>query len=192
MHGIIDLPAFEQWVYTDKELGRELTDDFYLDLLALNYKKSGAKYELFHLLEQHVNMGEYGTYKLKWLLDDARQRTLELPGKLEQFYDLYCNGYSFLGVLGMGYGLLVNYLSPPYKVERWDELTQSELAELVDSFSPHLEVEIDRVERWLNTGKIILTGEINELGHYMYIDNRTTDERQVRFDFPVFNEQPKR
>lgn len=192
MQGIIDLPAFEQWVYTNKGLERELSDDLYLELIGLNYKKGGAKYELFHLLEQHVDMGEYETYKLKLLITQARKRTLELPDVLEHFYNLYCNGYGFLQVLGLRYGLAMTYLPAPYKVERWDELTQPELAGLVNSFSPDLEEQLNRVQGWLDNGKIILTGETNELGHYEYIDNRTSNERESALTSSIFKEQSKR
>lgn len=179
MIGEMDLNRFEQWVYKSSELEQQLSEQLYLDLISFNYKKSGAKYELFHLLELHVDKGEYETYKLRRLLCKAKEQSLELPGILEQFYELYCYGYDFLGELAIDYGLTVSSLPMPYQADHWSALSNEELSKLVESLWPELESEVIKVERWLDEGKIILTGEQDELEHYKYIDNRLEEEKQV-------------
>jgi hypothetical protein len=189
MYEQTDLPAFEQWVYSTEELERILPEDLYLELIALNYQKSGAKYELFHLLERYVDMGEYETYKLKHLLRLAKQRTLELPGVLEEFYDLYCYGYKFLGPIGINYGLMMVSLPMPYQADHWSGLNEKDLQALANDLSETLEDELAEVEEWLNTGKIVLTGKQDELRHYGYIDNRTNAEKTSRWDAPIFKKR---
>jgi hypothetical protein len=66
MHGDIDLLEFEKWIYKNKDL-----ENTYLDLIELNYKKSGVRYELFKKLEAIVSLGEYQKWKLLTSLDNA-------------------------------------------------------------------------------------------------------------------------
>ena len=60
----MSIEVFEQWVYTDQELEQTLSADSYLELISLNFKKSGVRYELFNLLQKFVGAGEYETWKL--------------------------------------------------------------------------------------------------------------------------------
>jgi len=97
---------------------------------------------------------------------------------LREFYDLYCHGYAFLNDLGLGYGLMIEVPpSPKYKAETWEELSDSEKQELLDSFYPQLESDIKRAIEWIENGKLILKGRKDEIGHYEYEDLRTEEER---------------
>jgi hypothetical protein len=106
--GEMPLVDFEQWLYASDEIERLLPADDYLALLTLNYRKSGAKYELAKLLKQHIDLGEFETHKLLKLLQEAILKTPRLPFILVEFYNLYCQGYYFLQDLGLGYGLAVD------------------------------------------------------------------------------------
>lgn len=176
--GEMSLVDFEQWLYASDEVEQFLPADDYLALLTLNYHKRGAKYELIKLLEQHIDLGDFETHKLLKLLEEAILKTHQLPFILMEFYDLYCRGYYFLQDLGLGYGLAVD---APWventTADTWDELTSTQQANLLASFSPILEYELDRVRRWLVTKQIILTGEYNELGYHTYQDLRLSTER---------------
>ena len=174
----IAVEAFEQWVYADCELEQLLPADDYLELISLNFKKSGARYELFDLLEQFVGAGEYEKWKLTNLLLRAKVRDSNLPGVLEEMYYLYCDGYDFLNTLGMGFGLSMCVLPKPNSVEHWSQLQPAELAKLAQSL-PMLIInyEVDVVLRWLDEGGIILTGKRDENNRYEFIDNRTDAEK---------------
>jgi hypothetical protein len=171
--GEMPLLDFEQWLYTSPDVEPHLSADDYLALLTLNYRKSGARYELIKLLKQQIDLGEFERHKLLKLLQEASLKTSRLPFILMQFYDLYCRGYYFLQDLGLGYGLAVD--APRVEnttADTWDELTSTQQADLLTSFSPGLEHELDHVQRWLVTGQIVLTGEYDELGHHTYRDLR--------------------
>ena len=175
--GDISLDDFEQWLYTDKELEKYLNSDDYLDLISLSFKKSGAKYELWNLLKKHIDLGEFEKYKMLGLLNEAKQKTKRLPYILMEFYDLYCKGYNFLQDLGLGIGLAVKVPRVDNTIaDTWDDLTTGQQKELLESFSPELEYCIEQVIYWLETKKIILTGEQDEIGHYDYKDLRTEEE----------------
>ncbi len=184
--GEIAIIDFEQWLYANKEIKNYLTEDDCLDLISLNFKQSGAKYELWKQLKKNIDLGEFETYKMLKLLLEARQKTNRLPDILMEFYDLYYRGYRFLDDLGMGFGLAVEVPRVrDINAETWDELTPGQQQNLLDSFSPQLEKSIENAINWLETGKIILTGEIDEIGHYGYNDHRTEDEKKSIFQVKV-------
>jgi hypothetical protein len=179
--GDIHIDDFEQWLYADKELEKVLNSNDYLDLISLSYKKSGAKYELWNLLNKHIDLGEFETYKILELLKEAQLKTDRLPYILMEFYDLYCKGYNFLQDLGLGIGLAV--VVPRVSntsADIWDELTLGQQNELLDSFYPELEECIKDVIDFLEAKKIILTGEQDFMGHYGYEDLRTEVERKSK------------
>lgn len=179
--GDISLDDFEQWLYANKELEAHLKSDDYLELISLSFKKSGAKYELWKLLKKHIDLGEFETYKMLGLLHEAKQKTERLSYILMEFYDLYCKGYNFLQDLGLGIGLAVEVPRVNNTTaDKWDELNTEQRKELLDSFSPELEDCIDQVIYWLETKKIILTGGLDEIGHYNYEDLRTEEERKSK------------
>lgn len=170
---------FERWLYANKELEACLDAGDYLDLISLNFKKSGAKYELWQLLKKHVDPGDFEKYKMLGLLYEAKQRTDKLPHILMQFYDLYCKGYDFLQDLGLGIGLTV--VSPSLNntnANSWDELTAKQQKELLDGFSPELEMCLEKAIRWLETGQITLTGQQNDNLRFDYADLRSEEEKK--------------
>ncbi|TJZ53809.1 hypothetical protein FAZ15_17475 [Sphingobacterium olei] len=181
IEGGISLADFEQWLYADEQLEKHLSPDDYLDLISLSFKKSGAKYQLWNLLRKHIDLGEFETYKMLGLLNEAKQKTERLPFILMEFYDLYCKGYNFLQDLGLGIGLAVEVPRVNNTTaDTWDELTSEQQKELLDSFSPELEECIEQVIYWLEAKKIVLTGEQDEIGHYDYEDLRTEEERKSK------------
>jgi hypothetical protein len=180
--GDISLDNFEQWLYADKELEKYLNSTDYLDLISLSFQQSGAKYELWNLLKKHIDLGEFETYKMLELLNEAKQKTERLPHILMKFYDLYCKGYNFFQDLGLGIGLAIEVPKVNnMNADTWDELTSEQQKEHLDGFSPQLEECIEEVIYWLETKKIILTGEQDEIGHYEYEDYRTVEEKKSKF-----------
>ncbi len=73
-------------------------------MIELNYKKPGAKYELYEKLENIIDFGEYenGSYSSAWC---CIKKDESFAVSMVGFYDLYCDGYYFLIDLGLGYGL---------------------------------------------------------------------------------------
>jgi len=178
--GKIPIEEFESWIYNDKEIKSAICEDDYFELISFNYKKNGAKYELVNLLSQKfVELGEYEKWKMLDKLKTALRRDEKLPEILRELYDLYCRGYVFLNDLGLGYGLAVEV--PPssnYKADTWEEMSEIEKKELIDSFYPQLDFDIKRAIDWIEKGKIVLTGKTDEIGHYEYDDLRTENEKE--------------
>lgn len=170
---------FEQWLYADKQLELFINSDDYLDLISFGYKADNSKYELFRLLEKHVDKKELETRRIYRLLKKALNRDKESPEILMTFYDLYCKGYNFLDNLGLGYGLAIEVPRVENtSADTWDELSQEQQRNLLDSFYPDIEIEIKKVIYWLENDKVILTGIKDEYNHFEYIDNRSEIEKQ--------------
>jgi hypothetical protein len=175
--GDVSLEEFESWVYTDNQLESALSPDDYLELISFNYKKNGAKHELVELLSKRfINLGEYEKWKMLNLLHGALQKDERLPEILRQFYDLYYKGYTFFNDLGLGYGLTVEVPPSKYPSDNWTDLTDQNKAELLQSFYPQLESDIQRAIDWVEQGKIIFKGTTNEMGNQEYDDLRTDEE----------------
>lgn len=188
--GIKSVMEFEQWLYADKQLEIILSSEDYLNLISYGYKEPAAKYGLFKLLEKHIDKSEYEKWRLLRLLYKALQRDNDLPQILMTFYDLYYKGYGFLDNLGIGYGLSIEY--PPLYADSWDGLTSEQQQKLLISFYPALEHEIKKVIHWLESGKVIPTGEMDEYNHFGYIDHRTAeDKRPTAYQTDTSGKNPK-
>ncbi|WP_250633075.1 hypothetical protein [Rhodoflexus caldus] len=148
---------FEEWLYADKRLETILHPDDYLELISYGYKSDTAKKWLHPLLSKHIDKGEFERRRVRKLLTKALNKDEELPQLLMTFYDLYCKGYNFFDNLGLGYGLRVEVPGINYQ-ETWDDLTETEQTNLINSFYPDLDTEIKKVISWLDTEKIRLFG----------------------------------
>lgn len=166
---------FESWLYADTRLEKILRPEDYLELISFGYKSPTAKYELPGLLERLVDKETYETWRLRSLLTKALQRDEQLPNILMTFYDLYYNGYSFLDKLALSYGL---EMEVPYYSPTPGMSAEQQQQQILASFYPQLEAELKKVLHWLDTGKIILTGNKNNYDRYDdYTDNRTKEEK---------------
>lgn len=96
---------------------------------------------------------------------------------LSKFYNLYCDGYYFLEHLGLGCGLVVRVPPSEYSSDSWDELSDDEKSKLLNSLLPEAISEAQKILSWLDGNKIVITNELDELGRYLYIDNRTKEEK---------------
>lgn len=177
--GDVSIREFECWVYDSKELEQGLPPDNYLDLISFDYNQPHAKYELVKIFESLTEKGEFETWKLKRLLKQCIERKNDYPNALVQFYDLYCKGYYFLDNLAFGYALPLDCPWSAFGVDSFEQLTSSQQMQLADSFYPDIEPELIKVNNWLDSKKIILTGNRDEdLGRFEFVDNRTEEEKK--------------
>lgn len=177
LNGEMSLEEFEQWLYSEKRLEMMLRPEDYLALISYGYKTDTAKKWLYPLFEKHIDKAEFEKKRIRRLLTMTLDRDEKLPQLLVGFYELYCNGYTFLDNLGLGYGLGIK--APEainVSAKSWAELSNKKQNNLLNSFYPTLEMEIVKVISWLDDGKVILTGIRDETGCWEYVDNRTEEE----------------
>ena len=88
----------------------------------------------------------------------------------------------------ISFPVLVNYTQGNL-VDFKTGLTEEQQRELLDSFSPELEECIDQVIYWLETKRIVLTGEQDEIGDYDYEDYRTEEEKKSKLWLTVLEDK---
>ncbi len=179
LHGEEPSWDFEQWVYATNDLEKILSDEDYLNLISLDFSKQSSKYEIDKILRRYFALGEYETWKLRKLLTMVINKKGNLPQALSEFYKLYCgDGYCFLESLGLAYGLAVRVPPSGYSSNCWEELSHEEQSKLINSLLLGAIDEAQKVLSWLDEDKIVITSEQDELGHYLYIDRRTEEEKK--------------
>ena len=164
--------AFEQWLYAEKELENTIGEDHYVELISINFKGKYAKPELALWLFERTDPGEFEVWKLLKLLNRALKGGPDLPGLLTTFYDLYCKGYAFFDNLGLNYGLSV--AAPLEYASYWHQLTGEQQAGILSGFYPDITTEIRKVIAWLENKELLLTGETDTDGRFIYSDNRAS------------------
>jgi hypothetical protein len=189
--GDIHIKEFEKWAYESEKLSHIMNNDDYLELISFNFNKSGADYELYHILKKHIDISEFETYRFRELLLAAKKKDERLPDLLLEFWFLYTDGYDFLEDLGFGYGMYIE--NPPIRngSKTWYQLSAKKQKKILDSFSPGLEESIETVLDWINEKKIVLTGQQDDHGNYIFIDYRSEEERISKLMMKVDNKIEK-
>jgi hypothetical protein len=170
---------FEQWIYATSALEEVMDGEDYLNLISLNFSKPGSRHELIQLLEQQIHAGEYETWKLRGLLHQFLSQQGDQAEMLGEFYELYCNGFSFLDQLGLGYGLTLIAIPRGYSSDSWRELPAREKERLLGAILPGALEAARKVLDWLDQGKIVITDQQDELGHYRLLDTTSGVEKAV-------------
>jgi hypothetical protein len=178
LEGSLGIEAFELWIYESKDIETLLPEEDYIELLSINYQRPFALNELCRIFAKHLNSGEFETWQLRDLLVQVSRDNGELASVIASFYDLYCRGYSFLYTLGLDYGLTVKVPPSEYTVDNWHKLRQAEKDAILDSFFPEIEIEVNKVLKWLDEGKIVITGSEARNGYLKFQDYRTEEEKK--------------
>lgn len=177
LKGETTIEDFERWLYDSREFESLVTEEEYLDFISLSYKAPSARHELAKLIRENIDLGRYETWKLKQLLVSVLERTGDYPRAIIAFYDLYCSGYRFLETLALGFALPLDSPMSPSTADSYEQLTVKERDYILNVFYPSIEGEVRKVMDWLDSGEIELTGLTDELGHYEFLDKRTSHDR---------------
>jgi hypothetical protein len=173
----IAVEDFEQWVYQNKELEICFEADDYLALFSLNYKDSYFKDQLKKITGSYLDYSEFEKRKLQKILNDIIARNTDFAKSLIATYDLYCHGCTFLGNIGLGYGLTFSDYFYDYK--DWESLTSSERNNRINNIYAGVKAEAKKVLYCIEKEKIVFTGIADEMGRYSFINNRTDEEKAI-------------
>ena len=169
---IISSQEFEDFIYNDQELEKFLKRDDYLNLISLDYSKRISLYEAEKVFKLYIQEGEY----LEWKLVNTLNKIIKKPQDVDRYivacYDHYCDGYDFLDILGLKYGLFIVVPPDSYKVETWCQLSENEKKEYINSFYPEIAHEAKKVLNWFKEKEIVIKGEGKESGSIDYEDFR--------------------
>jgi predicted KAP-like P-loop ATPase len=144
----ITILEFEEWVYkVDEELlSKYFGNDLYFELISQNYKDKHVINELETLLFSNVPFGRFEEIKIRELLEQIINDKGILVEIIEEFYDLYCDGYNFLRYIGLAY---VFHGMP----------RENETYNFTDQTRKNLKSEAKRILSFLDNRKIIITDE---------------------------------
>ena len=76
----------------------------------------------------------------------------------------------------MGYGL--TFSGDFYEYKDWMNLPIDEKNRRINTIYEGVKAEAEIVQDWLDREEIILTGEVDEVGQYGYIDNRSIEGKK--------------
>jgi hypothetical protein len=167
---------FEQWVYKTKDIEDHFDQTDYIEFISLNFKNRYIIHEMKRVVDKYLDYGEFEKRKINKILNDLINKTDDFSKSLIATYDLYCDGYNFLDNIGLGYGL--TFANDFYEFTDWMKLSQEQKNERIEAIYDCVKSEAETVRDWLVKNKIVLTGEVDEIGHFDYIDNRTTEEKE--------------
>jgi hypothetical protein len=157
--GLISVFEFEEWLYNTPEIEDVYGNDFYFNLLDLNYRGKHVKNDLERVIETKIPFGEFEQMRIVLLLEKIiHEKEDDLGEVLEQIYDDYCRGYSFLRYLGLTY---VSEIDNDFNRKR----------EILNNIKPKMVTEAKRLLSFFQRGLLKINVE-NE-----YIDFRAEEER---------------
>ncbi len=167
---------FEQWVYKTKEIETHFDQADFIEFISLNFKNRHFVHEMKKIVDKYLDYGEFEKRKIDKILNDLVSKTDDFAKSLIATYDLYCDGYSFLDNIGLGYGL--TFANDFYEFTEWTKLSPEQKNERNEEIYGGVKSEAERVRDWLDKKKVVLTGVVDDIGHFDYIDNRTTEEKK--------------
>lgn len=169
--GMISISEFEEWLYKTQEIESVYGNDFYFNLLDLDYRKKHIKNELEKLIEMKIPFDEFEQTRIISLLENIIYEKGDIVEILEQLYDDYCSGYSFLGYLGIAYVTGIDSFPKLQQKDEWDKNEFDSKREILNSIKPKIINEAMRLVSFFQKGLIKIM-EVNE-----YIDYRKEEEK---------------
>jgi len=169
--GQISISEFEDWLYKAQEIESVYGNDFYFNLLDLDYRKKHIKNELEKLIEMKIPFDEFEQTRIISLLENIINEEGDIVEILEQLYDGYCSGYYFLGYLGVSYVTGIDALPKLQQKDEWDKNEFDSKREILNSIKPKIINEAMRLLSFFQKGLIKIT-VVND-----YIDYRKEEER---------------
>ncbi|WP_057761821.1 hypothetical protein [Cytobacillus praedii] len=169
--GHISISEFEEWLYKTQEIESIYGNDFYFSLLDLDYRNKYIKNELEKLIEREIPFGEFEQARIISLLENIRYQQDDEVEILEQLYDDYCSGYSFLRFLGLTYITGIDAIPKIQQRDKWDKNEFDRKREILNSMNPKIINEARRLLSFFQKGLLKIIAE-NE-----YKDNRKEEDK---------------
>lgn len=172
MAGEFDLGEFEQWIYTNQELELRLDAEHYLAIISLDYLKPSSLYEAEKILRQYIDLARHYEWYISGILQHIIERSPHVQIYIEQCYQLYCDGFTFLRNLAFNYGLKIKVVPASYSAENWYKLTSAKKVQLIDSFYPDVAKEAQKILDGLRDRQIVIIDVDESNKSVDYLDNR--------------------
>ncbi len=167
----ISIAEFEKWLYKTDDIENIYGYDFYFRLLDLDYRDKYIKNKLETLIRMEIPFGQFEQQRMMSLLENIIANEGDLVELLEQLYDDYCNGYSFLRFLGLTYITGIDTFPKLNQIDQWDKHEFERKREMLNSSKDKIIKEAKRLLAFFKNGELKITNE-NE-----YIDARKEKDK---------------
>ena len=171
--GTLSLADFEQWLY-EKEaaVAAEVSPELHQQLLQFNYRSKYAEAEFHKLFIAPMDWQCYEYWRLYRLLDSIIQKDAFYADSLASVYELYCQGYTFLEQLALGYGLRL-VAGFDREITDWQKVPEVDKLRLLGHDYEKVATAAEQVKNWLKKEQIVLTGKrYGELNRLEFEDKR--------------------
>jgi hypothetical protein len=181
--GLISVSEFQKWLYNTPEIEDVYGDVFYFNLLDLNYRGRHIKNDLEKVIETKIPFGEFEQMRIVSLLEKIINEEDDLAEILEQIYDDYCRGYSFLRYLGLNYVTGIENIPKLKQKDKWDSNEFDRKREILKDIKPKMDTEARSLLSFFQNGLLSINVE-NE-----YIDYRGEEDKIEQNDIEkMFND----
>ncbi|MBN3554268.1 hypothetical protein JYA63_08335 [Fictibacillus nanhaiensis] len=158
---LISISEFEEWLYVTPEIENVYGNDFYFNLLDLNYRSRFIKHDLEKLIKMKIPFGDFEHMRIVSLLEHIIKENRDLVEVLEELYDDYCRGYSFLRFLGLTYMSGIDDLPKLKQKEKWNNKEFDCKRNILNTIKPKMVKEAQRLLSLLKNGLLRINGEYN-------------------------------
>ncbi len=155
----LSISDLEKWIYSTAELEEFLGASQYLELISFNFQPRAANYELSKLIYQFISKAAFDNWQIKRLLYNLIDKTQDTVVVFSEIYHMYCQGYYFLGNVGVQYVMGVDEIPTLTEKNNWDENEFFRLRNTLDQYIEPLKNEISLLLQGLEAGEIKITGE---------------------------------
>ena len=163
--GRISMMEFEEWLYKADEIEYVYGHDFYFNLIDLNYREKYIKNELRKLIEIKIPFKEFEHTRMISLLEKINYEKGDMVELLEQLYEDYCSGYSFLRYLGLIYITGIDELPKLQEKDEWDKNEFYKKREILKDIKPKIIGEATRLLAFFQDGLLEIDAD-NEYSDY--------------------------
>ncbi|WP_440463711.1 hypothetical protein [Psychrobacter sp. ASPA161_6] len=164
----MSIQSFEQWLYEDDVL-ESSNPALYLELISFDYSsEDNFYYRFYDNFAKYVHFYKFEAGRITEYLHSIINKDESCGNAIWVMYELYCDGYGFLGKLGIIYGLcLVDYetLESNHNIDN-----------ILDKLYPEIIDDAKNVLNWLEEGKIVFKSQDNGYGVFEYEDFRSEAE----------------
>lgn len=163
----ISFQSFEQWLYEDNVL-ESSNPDLYLELISFDYSSEDIFKDYYDSFARHVHFHKFEADRIKEYLYSIINKDENCGNAICAMYELYCDGYGFLGRLGIIYGL--------YLVDYETSESNHNIENILDKLYPEIIEDAKNALSWLAEGKIVFISQDNGYGVFEYEDFRSEAE----------------
>lgn len=158
------ISEFEQWVYTNSELEKELGTDNYTDLISLNFNDDSIRLNVKEIVDPILNYAELHKTEILELIQELIIKSRKPLDGIRQLNKWAEKGYLFLGSIEsignfgeQGKSIVYSLNDEMDKESQWNKLQK------VDSYFIN---DLTMIKEKIETNRIIFTGEREVIKYY--------------------------